>query len=162
MSSAKKTDKAYKYEAEGDKLASKGKYKQALKKYQKALEYDPDRSSIYDKLVGIRDEIPDEWKVEDFVKSVSWTMKKQELEEPIMCQVHAKLSPEWQKASDLALKVLMAPEDDKDLPKLTEKLVSLGEMGTRVLIEIVRQSLRKDKGAEVSREPGAKGKSPKP
>lgn len=147
MRSTKKADKALKFEAEADKLASKGKYKQAIKKYEKALKHDPDRSGIYDKLVSVRDKMPGEWEVSDFIESVSWTMKKQELDEPIMRQVHAKLSPEWQKASDLALKVLIASEDDKDLPKLIEELVGLGELGTRVLIEIVRQSL-KEKGKD--------------
>ena len=80
--------------------------------------------------------------MEDFVESVSWTMSKQELEEPAIRHVHARLSPEWKKASDLAIKVLMTPEEDEALPGMIEEFVSYGETGTRVLIEIMRQSLK--------------------
>jgi len=143
MDSKRKTTKADRLEAAGDRLASKGQYKKALKKYQEAAKQDPNRLSLYDKLVDARDKMGDEWQMDDFVESLSWTMKKQELEEPAIRQVHAKLQPEWKKATELALKIILAPEVG-NLPKIIEELVGYGEIGTRVLIEIIR-STRKNK-----------------
>lgn len=142
MPKAKKPDKATKLEKDGDKLAAKGKHKKALIKYRKALECDPDRPALYDKMVEMLDKKTDDWKLDDFVDSVSWTMKKQELSEPAIRQVHAKLSPEWKKASDLALKIILAQDDDESLPNLIEELVTCGDTGTMVLIEMMRQILK--------------------
>lgn len=142
MPKAKKADKAAKLEKEGDKLAAKGKHEKAMVKYRKALECDPERPGLYDKLVEMLDKKTDEWELDDFIDSVSWTMKKQELSEPAIRQVHAKLSPEWKKASDVAIKIILAEEDDESLPVLIEELVTYGETGTMVLIEIMRQILK--------------------
>jgi tetratricopeptide (TPR) repeat protein len=142
MKKIKKPDKSIKLETDGDRLAAKGKFKKALVKYRKALEYDPDRPALYDKLVAMLDKTTENWELRDFVDSVSWTMKKQELSEPAIRQIHAKLSPDWKKASDLAVKIILAPDDDKSLPNLIEELVECGETGTMVLIEIMRGILK--------------------
>lgn len=133
----KKTKKADKYETAGDALVAKGDYKKALKRYRQAAKEDPDRPCLYDKLVEAHEKSKGDWKKEDFAESLSWTMRKQELEEPAIRQVHAKLLPEWKKAVEMALKVVGAPDDEK-LPKLIEELVAMGEIGTRVLIELLR------------------------
>jgi len=133
----KKQEKADKLETAGDALASKGDYKKALKKYRQAVKEEPDKPGLYDKLVDAHEKAKEDWKKEDFVESLSWTMKKQELLEPAIRQVHAKLLPEWKKTVEVALKVINAPDDDK-LPKLVEELVATGEIGTRVLVELLR------------------------
>ena len=128
--------KAAKHEAKGDDLLAKGKLEKALKQYRKALEYDPDRTSIYDKLVETRDQIPGEWAVEDFAESVSWVMQKQERQHPPLRQVHAQFTPEWEEATELAMKILAAP-DKETRDKLIEKLVAMGEIATRATIGLL-------------------------
>jgi hypothetical protein len=143
MDSKGKTKKADKLEQAGDSFAAKGEYKKALKKDRQAAKEDPDRKDLYDKLVDVHEKAKANWKMDDFVESLSWTMKKQEIETPAIKQVHAKLEPEWKKAMDLSLKIIVAPEDE-NLSKMIEELVGYGEIGTRVLIEMLR-SLRKGK-----------------
>lgn len=138
-----KTTKAEKLEAAGDRLAAKGNYKKALEKYRQASKEDPQKRSVYEKLIEAHGRTHEQWELGDFVESLSWTMKKQELEEPAIKQVHAKLSPEWKKAMEMALKILIMQED-QNLPKMIEEFVKFGEVGTRVLIEMLR-SLRKGK-----------------
>jgi len=141
MDSKGKTKKADKLEKAGDSFVAKGEYKKALKKYRQAAKEDPERQSLYDKLVDVHEKANVDWKMDDFVESLSWTMKKQELETPAIKQVHAKLEPEWKKAMDLSLKIIVAPEDE-NLSKMIEELVKYGEIGTRVLIEIVRSFIK--------------------
>lgn len=131
------TRKADKLEAAGDKLAGKGDLKKALKKYREAAKEDPSRAGLYDKLVDCLERSKTEWKEADFVESLSWTMKKQELEEPQIRQLHAKLTPEWKKVTELAVNALNAP-DERAFSKCSEELVANGEIATRVLIELLR------------------------
>lgn len=128
--------KASKIEAKGDRLLAKGKLKRALKKYKKALEHNPAHKGIYDKLMETRDKLPGNWKMEDFIESVDWAMQKQEQEIPSMRQVHARLSPEWKKASDLALKILAEGEQNRS-ETFIEELVAMGEIGTRATIGLL-------------------------
>lgn len=134
--------KAQKLEAAGDALVAKGDYKKALKKYERAAKQEPDRPGLYDKLIDAHNKAKPEWKKEDFVESLSWTMKKQEIEEPAIRQVHAKLAPEWKKAVAVAVKLINAPDDET--AKLTEELVAMGEIGTRVLVELLRLAKTQD------------------
>lgn len=136
-----KLTKAQKLEALGDKLVKKKNFKSALKKYRKALEHEPDDTSLMDKLITTRDKLPDEWELDDFVESLSWTMKKQEIERPGIRHVHAKLSPEWKGIMDEAVRLITAP-DDQTLPVIIDKFLAHGETGTRVLIEVIREILR--------------------
>jgi tetratricopeptide (TPR) repeat protein len=128
--------KAAKHEAKGDRLLAKGKLGKALKQYRKALEFDPERTTIYDKLIQTRDGIDGEWNVDDFSESMSWVMDKQEIDNPNIRQVHARLSPEWEVASNLAM-VAIIEEDEQLRGEKIEKLVSMGEISTRVLIDMM-------------------------
>jgi tetratricopeptide (TPR) repeat protein len=129
-------DKAARHEAKGDALLAKGKLVKALKQYRKALEQDPNRTSIYDKLIQTRDQMPGEWKIEDFAESVSWTMQKQEQQHPPIRQVHARFTPEWEAATDLVMKILASP-DKETKDELIEKLVAMGEISTRATIGLL-------------------------
>ena len=129
-------DKAARHEAKGDALMAKGKLAKALKQYRKALEHDPNRTSIYDKLIQTRDQIPGEWEVEDFAESVSWAMQKQEQQHPPIRQVHARFTPEWEAATDLTMKILAEP-DKETKDGLIEKLVAMGEIATRATIGLL-------------------------
>jgi len=135
---AKKTDreKATEHVAKGDRELERGKHEKALAEYRKALELDPELPGIYDKLVSVRDRIGGDWDIEDFAESVHWTMEKQAQENPAIKQVHAKLSPEWKKAYELALRILTDPADKLNGDDV-EELVGMGEVATRALIGIL-------------------------
>lgn len=77
-----------------------------------------------------------EWDLEDFAETVSWTMEKQAQENPAIRQVHAKLSPEWKKAYELALRILSDPAETIKSEDV-EELVGMGEVATRALIGIL-------------------------
>ena len=131
-----KTQKIQKLIKKADKFLSKGKIKKALKKYKKALDLDPSQTHIYDKLIEAKDMTSKEWKQNDFIESVSWAMKKQEQENPTIKQVHARLSPEWNKATELVFK-LLSSEDEEHINSIVEEIVSMGETGTRATVEII-------------------------
>ncbi|HPW45801.1 MAG TPA: hypothetical protein PKU96_05470 [bacterium] len=128
-------EKSAKLEAKGDKLLAKGKFKKALKKFKEAMEFNPNRVELYDKLVQTRDGLDEDWKMDDFVESVNWMMKKQEIETPQIKHVYAQLSPEWNEARMVAISLLEATEDE--IPRIIEKMVSLGEIGTRAAASVL-------------------------
>lgn len=132
------SEKAEKLEAKGDKLLSKGKAKKAFSKFKKALRYDPSRKSIYDKLIESKNLSTGEndWDVDDFLSSLHWTMKKQELENPAIRHVYAKLSPEWDDAKNTVLKII-GSKSESEIEELLERLVSMGEIGTRAAVDMI-------------------------
>ncbi len=138
---AKKTEEA------GDKLFSKGKFKKAFSKYKQALLNNPERQELYDKLIETRDKMDEAWRLEDFIENVSWTMKKQEMDSPLIKQVHAKLTPEWKQATDLVMKIILV-EEDKELSEYIKQLLEMGEIGTLALIDILRNFVAKEKQQE--------------
>lgn len=73
------------------------------------------------------------WDKNDFVESVYSVMQKQEAENPKIKQLHARLSPEWGKATNLIASILQNTDQDK-IRKDTEELALLGEVATRALI----------------------------
>lgn len=74
-----------------------------------------------------------EWNENDFVKSVSQIMKRQENEYPPIKQIHARLSPEWKEATKLVNEIMFGTNKTK-VDELVEKLVNMGEIATRALI----------------------------
>ena len=113
----------------------KGDFKQAAGYFKKALELNPDAECLYEKLIKTIDQKDGEWELDDFADSVTWAMKKQEQDNPSIRQVHAKLTPEWEKAMELTLNILQA---DEDVAKnKIEELVQMGDIATRVLIEMM-------------------------
>ncbi len=150
-------EKSAKLEAKGDKLLAKGKFKKALKKFKEAMELNPNRIELYDKLVQTRDGLDEDWEMNDFVESVDWAMKRQEIETPQIKHVYAQLSPEWNEARMAAISLLEATEDE--IPKVIEKMVSLGEIGTRAAASVL-MDFRKI--AKSNPEDGAQGKQQTP
>lgn len=143
--------KAQRHEAKGDELLKRGRAEKALNSYRKALQANPDLPGIFDKLIAAKDGIGGEWKMEEFVESVDWAMRKQEQDNPAIRQVHAQLSPEWERASALAVQIMTSatPEAEREA---TEQLAGMGEVGTRALIDILLQI---KKGATASADPHA-------
>lgn len=148
--------KAEKYEAKGDKCASKERFEKAMKHYRKALEHDSTKQSLYDKLIKTRDLLPGDWNEKDFAESVNWAMKKQEIENPSMKQIHAKLTPEWQRAWDKAL-LALASNDAAETDRFVEELVAMGETGTRavvaLLMELKNASTQRSEGEQEGSQP---------
>ena len=83
-----------------------------------------------------------EWGLKEFVKSVDTVMQKQEKENPALKQVHARLSPEWQRVSDKISKLLVLQEE-KAIENLLEEIVGEGEIATRVLIDLLLTIMQK-------------------
>ena len=69
-------------EEKGDKSFKKGEFKAALKHYRKAAAENPGNAAIYGKLVMALGKIDTKWTKKDFVESLDWTMKEQELRHP--------------------------------------------------------------------------------
>lgn len=128
-----KKRKTERHETKGDRLLALGRPAKALKEYKMALKTRPESVQIYDKIMKAHDLTPGKWGVEDFTQSVLWAMKKQELEHPPIKQVHARLSPEWDRATRLAVEI-MRTKDKAKVNNLLEDLVAMGETATRALI----------------------------
>lgn len=147
MPTKQNPDKSAKLEAKADDLLGKGKIRKAIEKYREALDLDPTRKILYDKFMKAHDEMPDDWKMEDFVESVNCAMKLQEQENPPIKQVHAMLSPEWNGAYNLALKIL-AIEDEGESKLAVEELVGMGEIGTRAAVSLLLKLRSSAKNAD--------------
>jgi hypothetical protein len=128
-------EKAARHESKGDELLAKGKFEKALARYRKALELDPDRPGIFDKLIAARDQAGGDWKMRDFAEFVSWTMQQQAQEHPEVRQLHAQLSPEWQHAMELVARILGS--EGEPASDAVEELVRMGPIATRALLSVL-------------------------
>lgn len=131
-----KTKKAQISEEKGDQLAKKGRAKKALEHYLAALELNKASPSLYDKVIKAHDELKAEWTNEDFAKSLDWTMKKQELANPALKRLHAKLTPEWQEISQHIQRVMSAKTGEDETAGI-EKIHAYGDRAIYPLIEIL-------------------------
>lgn len=120
----------------GDRLFRQKKFKKALAEYQLANEMDPDNTSLYDKMIAAHMEVKDEWTDEDFANSLSWTMKKQELQNPALKRVHARMTPEWEEVNTLIKKLLLTQSEDEENAALAQ-IVNHGEKAVYPLLEVV-------------------------
>ena len=62
-------------EAKGDLLFKKEKYTEALRVYEKAVSYDPQNITLYDKLIDAHSQSTEEWNMEEFTRELSDFMK---------------------------------------------------------------------------------------
>ena len=118
--------KAQKHESKGDKLAAKGKFRQAIDEYQKSETLNPDRAEIYEKLVETLNRFEHEWNEQDFSNSMTWTMRHQEILHPEMKLVHQTFSVEYKEVQKLLQRLMLAlgPEMES---KLVAEILSYGE-----------------------------------
>ncbi|HEX5033280.1 MAG TPA: hypothetical protein VFW62_02255 [bacterium] len=139
MSEASKSDpkKAKKHESKGDKLAGKGKFKEAVAEYRKSEGFDPARVEIYDKLIETQNRINEEdWHEEDFADSMSWTMRRQELLNPRMRLVHETFSTEYREVTRL-IQTLMAAPDEELESQIIDSILTYGEKAGLPLIHFM-------------------------
>ncbi|MFH1654499.1 MAG: tetratricopeptide repeat protein [Pseudomonadota bacterium] len=134
--------KAKSLQQKGDEAFAKEKWQAAIKHYKKAIELAPENKELYEKIIKSKELTSHDWKKEDLVDIVSWTMEQQELLEPEIKQVHAKFSENWEEAASLATKLLICSQSEES--EIIEKLVSLGEIGTRAAVDVLC-AFKKDK-----------------
>lgn len=132
----KGSDRAQVTEEKGDNLFHSGNYEKALEQYRLSQAADPQNSRIYDKLITTHEKVIDVWKDKDFSESLSWTMKKQELENPRLRRVHAQMEPEWKEVSGL-IQQMMKDQDESSETEIIEKIVSYREMALYPLLEVL-------------------------
>lgn len=106
----------------------------ALKKYEKALAMDPGNIGLYDKLIEAHKNAVLDWTDEDFAKSLSWSMKKQELENPYFKRVHAKLEPGWEVVNKKIQQMMLAGDQTSET-KWVEEIVAHEKSALYPLIE---------------------------
>jgi tetratricopeptide (TPR) repeat protein len=119
-----------------DKYFSQNKFKKALSYYQQANELDPDNKEIYDKMIKSHLEIKDTWTDTDFSNSLTWTMKMQELNNPSLKIVHAKMSPEWIEDSRL-IRHLLLTQDASEETRIIQDILALGEKAVYPLLDLI-------------------------
>ena len=74
--------------------------------------------------------------MKEFVASVDAVMQKQEKENPAIKQVHARLSPEWNRVS-LKIGQLLSLTDDAAIELLREEIIAEGEITSRILMDLL-------------------------
>jgi tetratricopeptide (TPR) repeat protein len=129
--------KAVKLESKGDKLLQKKKYEKALNAFEQALNLNPESSELIDKLIETHELSTEEWNIEDFTKHLSWTMKRQELDNPRLHRLHEKLSPEFEEITKLILEFAKAPNEELE-EEYIARVIEYGEKALIPLIEFIR------------------------
>ncbi len=122
-------------EKKGDDYARREKVGKALEAYRRASELDPENPVIYDKLSETLLKSKEEWTEKEFAESLSWTMKKQELENPLMEDLHDSLSPEYQEIRKLISQILTTPPELRD--SLIVELKKFKEKAVRPLLDVL-------------------------
>lgn len=85
--------------------------------------------------------------MKEFVKSVDKVMQKQEKENPSIKQVHARLSPEWNRVSNKIAKLLSLTKED-EIENLREEIVAEEEIATRVLIDLLLSLIKQSASSQ--------------
>lgn len=123
-------------ENKGDQFQDKGKMQKAFDHYQKALELDPQRIELYDKLIDLHKLYVDDWTEDDFAYNVYLTMQKQEVLDPTFKRLHAQHEPEYKDVSKLIRKLLDA-KTSKTETKYVEAIKEYGDHAIYPLIDIL-------------------------
>src|SRR4029453_10075858 len=109
--SKKDPKKARQLEEKGDRQVQKKDLKKALQTYRSAAQANPDDPRLYQKLIETKEKVQEEWSEEDFSETMAWTMKKQELENPDIKEVHEVLTPEYNEIRQAIVKMLTTRPD---------------------------------------------------
>ncbi len=135
-------------EKKGDQYLAKNNYKKAIEAYRNANELSPSNAALYQKLLDTQSKLDGEWNENDFVEAMDWTMKKQEIENPKIKNIHESLKPEYQRIKQLIGQMLTSLPELRE--PLIEKIKSAGVAAVLplldtllVLDEIARESMEK-------------------
>src|SRR3990167_7012164 len=126
-------EKAKKLEKKGDQHREKKEYKKAMKAYRDALEANSENSSIYEKLLEMQSALELDWDEKDFLETMDWTMKKQELENPQIKNLHESLTGEYQKIKRLIAQMIGSPPDQRD--RLIQQIKEFKEKAVLPLLD---------------------------
>ncbi len=142
--------KALGLEKKGDVLFARGKFREALKQYQKSEAFNPDRREIYKKLCDALTKFEHDWTEEDFSNSMTWTMREQEFENPNIRFVYETFTPEYHEVQKLIQSLILAPEEKIEY-QVIEKIIGFGAKAHLPLLHFLL-SIKK-MGREKSTEP---------
>ncbi len=125
-------------EADGDRLAAEGLFKEALEKYKASEALDSERPEVYRKLIATHEKAKADgddrdWETDDVADLVTWTMREQELETPRLSYLHRHLSGLDREADQLIV-ALMQTEDPLEEGQLLSRLEALGERAVKPLL----------------------------
>lgn len=135
MTDSKK--QAKKFEAKGDLLSKKEKFTEALRAYEKAVSYDPNNVSLYDKLIEAHSQSTEEWNMEEFTRELSWAMEREAINNPRLSRLHEKLSPEFKVIYDLIIRLAVAgSEEEEEL--IIDEILTHGEKAVVPMLEFIR------------------------
>jgi len=137
--SPKKTDtskKAKDLEEKADKLLEKNKDEKAFELYKEALDYNPERIELYDKIISLHEKYTDNWTEDDFAYNLSLSMSKQEIIDPAYKRIHARVTPEFAQIVGIIKKMLGSTNRDNET-KFVEEIVSHGEASIYPLIDFL-------------------------
>lgn len=118
--------KALQHESKGDDLVRQGKFREAVAEYKKSEALNPERPEIYEKLIETHAHHEAEWSEEDFSDSMTWTMRRQELQNPRLRLVHETFSVEYREIHRLLQSLMMAGGEEQENQCL-EKILEYGE-----------------------------------
>ncbi len=127
--------KAEKLLIKADKFCEAEKFEKALETYRQAQQADPDNPLIYEKLASTQSKIEKDWSENDFVESMDWVMKKQEIENPEIKDVYSTLDPEYLQIKQLIAQMLMTEPVDR--PPLLQKIKSFQSKAVQPLLDIL-------------------------
>lgn len=119
-------------EDQGDAQSSQGKYADAILSYREASTLDPQNARIYGKLIEAHGKIEGEWGQEDFIEVMGWIMKKQELENPAIQEVHERLTPLYAQIRQRVLELLGLPSELRS-PKVDQ----IRKFGTAAILPLL-------------------------
>ncbi|MBX7148303.1 hypothetical protein K1X76_04405 [bacterium] len=129
----KKTDKTSSYLKKADALFAKKKYAKAMPLYEKELKKNGETLELLARLIKTHSLIDKPWTNADFAKNLDWTMKSQELSNPGLKRVHAKLEPVWKEITLLISQMMACAEETED--DLIEKIIKHKEKALYPLVE---------------------------
>lgn len=127
--------KAEKLQAKGDKHSASEEFEKALKAYREAQQADPDNPAIYEKLAAAQSQLEGEWSESEFVESMDWVMKKQEIENPDIKDLYETLDPEYQRIKQLIAQMLMTEPSER--APLLQKIKSFQAKAVQPLLDIL-------------------------
>lgn len=128
--------KAATHEAKGDAHTAIGRHDKALASYTKALECDPKRPELYDKVIAAHEKASHDWDEADFALSVSWAMRKKELLDPAFRRIHARDDAGFQETLIL-IRQLMKATSLAEETRLVESIRERGEDAVYPLIDFL-------------------------
>lgn len=128
--------KAKRLETKADQQMMREKWGKALQYYEKSQLYDPENPDIYPKLNLALEKSKETWSQEDFEKSMSWTMKLQELENPQIKSVYEKFSAEYQEIQKLIQQLMLSLTEEEEI-KITNQIIAYGDKAHRPILDFL-------------------------